>query len=85
MARDTRSEIPHLRAWRLYRLLSPGDLAKAADVGRDTIFRLERPGQRANELTVYKIARALDINAKQLLEEMPPEKGRANGHTNSAE
>jgi DNA-binding XRE family transcriptional regulator len=71
---DKRQTIPNLRAWRLYRLLKQGELAKAAGLGEQTIFRLERPGERANELTIHKIARALGVTVQQLLQEQPPEK-----------
>lgn len=72
-----RSPIPNLRNWRLHRLLNQEELAEKAGLGRETIFRLERPEQLANELTIYKIARALDVSVRQLLEELPPEKDRA--------
>lgn len=72
--RETRKAIPYLRDWRLHRLLTQDKLAEVAGIGRDTVFRLERPDQRANELTIHKIAKALDVSVRQLLEELPPEK-----------
>lgn len=74
MSEPRRFPIPHLRAWRLYRRKNHAELAKAAGVGRSTIIRLEKPGEPANELTIYKIAGALDIGVQQLLNEEPPEK-----------
>ncbi len=71
-----RSEIPNLRAWRLHKLMNQEQLAEAAGVGRQTIFRLERPDERANELTIHKIAKGLGITVHQLMNEMPPEKVR---------
>lgn len=55
-----------------YRLMSQAKLAQAAGVGEMTIVRLER-GNEANELTVYKLAKALETTVQQLLEEGPPE------------
>lgn len=67
-----RRALPHLKAWRVYRLLSQAKLAQAASVGEMTVVRLERGGE-ANELTIYKLAKALDVTVQQLLEEGPPE------------
>lgn len=67
-----RASIPHLRAWRIYRLKSQLQLAQAAQVGEQTVIRLEK-GNEANELTLYKLARALGITIHQLLNEAPPE------------
>ena len=71
--------IPHLRAWRLHRLLTQDQLAQAAGVGRDTVYRLERDGERANELTIHKIAAGLGIAVEELHIEPPKEgTGRRN-------
>lgn len=74
--RDNRIALPQLHAWRRHRLMGPKDLAEAAGVSRDTIFRLERPGARANEITAFKLARALQVSVKQLQEEEPQDTGR---------
>lgn len=66
MEPQKRSEIPYLRAWRLHRRMTHEELAKAAEVGRQTVIRLEKPGQRANELTIYKIAHGLGISVEDL-------------------
>jgi DNA-binding XRE family transcriptional regulator len=68
----TRRALPHLKAWRVYRLLSQAKLAETAGVGEMTIVRLERRGE-ANEITIYKLAKALGITVQQILEEGPPE------------
>lgn len=80
MTPDTshRRHVPNLRAWRVYRLLSQDKLAKAAGVGEMTVHRLER-GDKANELTVYKLAKALEITIQQLLLEQPPEQTTMDG------
>lgn len=77
MAEQRRHVVPNLRAWRLHRLMAQEQLAKAAGVGVNTIFRLERPEERANELTIYKLARGLGVSVRELLEEEPPEKDAA--------
>ncbi len=71
MATRERAAIPYLKAWRLSRLLSAKELADAVKVTEQTIYRLERPDQPANILTVRKIAKALGISYEQLLHEEP--------------
>ena len=73
MVQPHRFPIPYLRAWRLAQLKSQETLAKEAGIGAATIVRLEKPGEKANELTVYRIAKALNISPKKLLDEPPPE------------
>jgi transcriptional regulator with XRE-family HTH domain len=66
--------LPHLRAWRVYALLSQHQLAAKAAVGPATIARLETGG-RANHLTVQRLANALNITLRQLIRETPEESG----------
>lgn len=74
MASRETTTIPHLKAWRLYRVKSAKELALATGVSEQTIHRLERPGERANTLTARKLARALDVSYEQLLSEDPEKK-----------
>jgi transcriptional regulator with XRE-family HTH domain len=67
---DARPTLPHLRAWRMYALLSQKQLADRAGVGVATIIRLER-GEHANYLTVQRLANALGISARRLTDEPP--------------
>ena len=67
---DARPTLPHLRAWRMYALLSQKQLADKAGVGVATIIRLER-GEHANYLTVQRLANALGISARRLVDEPP--------------
>ncbi len=67
---DARPALPHLRAWRVYALLSQKQLADRAGVGVATIIRLER-GEHANYLTVQRLANALGISARRLADEPP--------------
>ncbi len=71
MGEPKRYPIPHLRAWRLHRLMTHAQLAQAAGVGRNTVLRLERPGARANELTIYKLAQALGLSPQHLRQDPP--------------
>lgn len=73
MGAPRRYVIPYLRAWRLHRLMTHAQLARAAGVGKTTVIRLERPGAHANELTVYKLAHALGLSADYLLHAPPAE------------
>lgn len=72
--REARVTLPHLRAWRLYRLLSQRDLAAKSDVGASTIIRIEAGG-RANSLTVHRLARGLGVSADELLQ-APPQRAQ---------
>lgn len=69
----SRAELEHLRSWRAYRELSMEKLAEIAGITSAAISRLENGLARANPVTVFKLARALGISRRQLLEEEPPE------------
>jgi DNA-binding XRE family transcriptional regulator len=64
--------LPHLRAWRMYSLMSMVELSEAAKVSRDTLIQLELQRNRANFSTVGKLADALHITRRQLVYEQPP-------------
>jgi transcriptional regulator with XRE-family HTH domain len=68
-----RTPLPKLVLWRGWRNLSIRALAEKAHIGYPTISLLERGKMQANPTTVFKLARALGITRKQLLEEDPPE------------
>ena len=68
-----RVDLEHLRSWRAYRGLSMDGLAALADLTRTAIANLESGNAKANPVTVFKLARALRITRKQLIEEEPPE------------
>jgi transcriptional regulator with XRE-family HTH domain len=63
--------LPHLRAWRLHKLLSQTELAKRSLVARMTIVRAEHGGP-IGALTAERLAQALGVKVKQL-ESEPPE------------
>jgi transcriptional regulator with XRE-family HTH domain len=62
--------LPNLRAWRVHALLSQHKLAEKANVGPATIARLEA-GRRADPLTVQRLANALNIRTRQLIDDLP--------------
>lgn len=66
----SRLVLPYLRAWRLHKLLTQDELAKAADVGRATVPRAESHNP-VNAITAARLARALGITVKQLESEDP--------------
>ena len=56
-----------LREIRLKKKLSQGDISRILQVHRSYISGLERGMRNPSLLTVRKIAKALDINAKDLI------------------
>jgi transcriptional regulator with XRE-family HTH domain len=62
--------VPNLRLWRVHALLTQHQLAERAGVGTATIARLEM-GAGANLLTVQRLANALHITTRKLLNETP--------------
>ncbi len=67
---EARAPVPHLRAWRVRFLLTQRQLAEKAGITPGTVIRLER-GDKANYLTIGKIARGLGVSMQQLLQENP--------------
>ena len=70
MRSQTERVIPYLKAWRLKRSLTQLQLAVNADVGQQTVIRIEK-GAKASEQTILKLAKALEISETQLLESDP--------------
>jgi DNA-binding XRE family transcriptional regulator len=62
--------LPYLRDWRLHRLLTQAELAKAACVSAPTIIRAER-GEPIFALNAAKLARALGVTVERLESEKP--------------
>lgn len=56
-----------LREIRLKKKLSQGDIARALGVHRSYISGLERGVRNPSLLTIQKVARAININAKDLI------------------
>lgn len=64
--------LPHLKAWREYKVLSPGMLAKAAGITSTSITNYEHNRFNAKAENVHKLAKALGISPEQLVYEEPP-------------
>lgn len=73
---SARVALLHLRSWRAHRMLTLVQLGEAAGLSKMALQRLETGQAQANPLTVVKLARALGITKKQLIEEEPPEETR---------
>lgn len=58
-------ELPHLKAWRIRRLLKQTELAEAAGVSRFTIVKGEH-GERVSLDVVKKLAQALGVSTDDL-------------------
>ena len=61
----------NLRRIREDRLLTQGELAKAADLGLSTVLRIESDRVEPRFSTIRKLARALDINPRELTRKEP--------------
>ena len=62
--------IPHMQAWRRYRVLTQRDLAAQAGVARSTVTRAEEGGS-ISATNVRKLAQALEVTVHELLHEQP--------------
>ena len=66
----SRISLPHLRTWRMERLLTQQQLADASGIGVATVIRAEK-GLPVNGLTAVRLAKALKITQRQLVESEP--------------
>jgi transcriptional regulator with XRE-family HTH domain len=76
-------QLPQLRAWRLYKLMSMRALSEASGVSTNTINNVETQQGYARFETVGKLAKGLGISPETLVYQQPPampgsgEEGRA--------
>ncbi|HET8629945.1 MAG TPA: helix-turn-helix transcriptional regulator [Thermomicrobiales bacterium] len=68
-----------LRYWRERRALSQRELAAAAGVAQNTIWRTEQGQVAAHPATLRKLAAALGVRVDQLTAEDPPGLGPGGG------
>lgn len=61
-------KLPRLRRWRIKRLMTQDELAKAAEVTRGTVMRAEK-GEIVSYANVRAFAAALNVEPNQLQEE----------------
>jgi transcriptional regulator with XRE-family HTH domain len=64
--------LPHLKAWRVKKLLAQNELAERGGLARATVARAERGDEVVSFANIRKLAQALDISADELLRR-PPE------------
>jgi transcriptional regulator with XRE-family HTH domain len=60
-------DVAKLRELRRRRVLTLEELAKKANVGRNTIWRLEHGVMGAQPRTIRKLAKALDVEPEELV------------------
>ena len=65
--------VPYLKAWRTSRGWSIRQLATLSGVPHPAIVQMENSKRKASAGSVDKLARALRISKKRLLNEAPPE------------
>lgn len=65
--RDTH-QISMVKAWRLYRNLTQTAVAQRAGVSQPALAQMEKKGASLQQGTLKKLALALDVDAKQLLD-----------------
>lgn len=63
--------LPHLRAWRMHKLLGQGELAEVSGLARATITRAEQGDTIVSFANIRKLAAALGISTDDLLHREP--------------
>jgi len=63
----------NLKRWREYRLMTQQELADAAELGVASVVRIENNHTEPRFSTIKKLADALDLEARRLIGERPPE------------
>jgi transcriptional regulator with XRE-family HTH domain len=64
---DMEVNVERLRALRIEHVLTLRELAQAAGVSKDTIWRLENGHSEAHPSTIRKLARAFGVQPKELI------------------
>jgi len=63
----------NLKRWREYRLMTQQELADAAKLGVASVVRIENNYTEPRFSTIKKLAGALNVEARKLISERPPE------------
>jgi transcriptional regulator with XRE-family HTH domain len=71
--------LPHLRAWRMYKLMAQNELAERSGLAKSTLARAERGDEVVSFANIRKLAQALGIGAEELLTPAPGEGDAADG------
>lgn len=58
-------DVPIIRAWREYLGLTQADLASRMGISQAAIAKFEKPGASPRNLTIKRVADALDLNPAQ--------------------
>jgi transcriptional regulator with XRE-family HTH domain len=66
--------LPHLKAWRIHKLLTQADLIAKSGVARATLVRAERGDEVVSFANIRKLAEALEISTDDLLQSDPEKK-----------
>lgn len=75
MAEKTRGlPLPHLKAWRVKKLIGQSELADRAGLARATVARAERGDEVVSFANIRKLAETLEIHPDHLLRD--PEGGK---------
>jgi transcriptional regulator with XRE-family HTH domain len=64
---DMEVNVERLKTLRIEHVLTLRELAEAAGVSKDTIWRLEHGHSEAHPSTIRKLAKALDVQPKELV------------------
>jgi transcriptional regulator with XRE-family HTH domain len=64
---DMEVNVDRLRTLRVEHVLTLRELAEAAGVSKDTIWRLENGHSEAHPSTIRKLAKALEVQPKELV------------------
>jgi transcriptional regulator with XRE-family HTH domain len=65
--------LPHLKAWRMNKLMAQNELAERSGLAKSTLARAERGDEVVNFANIRKLAEALGISAEELLSPAPDE------------
>jgi transcriptional regulator with XRE-family HTH domain len=65
--------LPHLKAWRMHKLMAQNELAERSGLARATIARAEKGDEVVGFANIRKLAEALGISADELLAPAPGE------------
>ena len=63
--------MPHLKAWRMYKLMAQNELAERSGLAKSTLARAERGDEVVNFANIRKLAEALGISPEDLLGSAP--------------
>jgi DNA-binding XRE family transcriptional regulator len=75
MAEQVRGRpLPHLKAWRINKLMTQAQLIEKSGVARATVVRAERGSESVSFANIRKLAEALGITTDELLHADPEAK-----------